>query len=281
MMFTKSSSHETSTLNSISDFTDTTSISSSSYPSLTSSTTRSNSGSHMATTKPKGADSSAEPNPFADPLNWYWIWYNNCLEPDQEESGPMNIGYYPPPKNMGEALKVAFLTSGIEITRVGQAFLTHRNVVAITSTELSTSTITNVLKNLEFIWDNKVDPKDTSAAAAKRRLTTISTSSAADAANAKIPPQVKLQDVFKKKVIQWKTWKLLHLLLQRSPMFEKFMIESADDFTCDPERPRINIREPLSCKLWRMLQIMVRFGLVKVPGGEFGDPEKQIGHNVI
>ncbi|KAJ6260735.1 hypothetical protein Dda_4964 [Drechslerella dactyloides] len=233
--------------------------------------TEPNSDSSMAAAKANGMDAAPEPNPFADPLNWYWIWYNNCLSPEEDDKGPRSLSYYPPPKNMGEALKVALLMSGIEITRVGQAFLNHRSIVGINSTELTTSTVTNLLKNLEFIWDNKTDPKDSSTSNSAKRRTMMST---APTPGTSVPPQVTLQEVFKKKAIQWKTWKALHLLMQRSPMFEKFMLESAEDFGCDPERPRINIREPLACKLWRVLQIMVRFGLIKVPGGEFIELEK-------
>ncbi|KAF3902136.1 hypothetical protein ABW21_db0204754 [Orbilia brochopaga] len=238
-------------------------------------TTEPNSDTSMATTKVNGKDAASESNPFADPLNWYWIWYNNCLTPEDDDKGSRSLSYYPPPKNMGEALKFALLASGIEITRVGQAFLTHRSIVAITATELTTSSVTQLLKNLEFIWDNKTDPKDSSTTSSTRRKTATTT---AATSSASVPPQVKLQEVFKKKAIQWKTWKVLHLLMQRSPMFEKFMLESADDWGCDPERPRINIREPLACKLWRVLQIMVRFGLVKVPGGEFIEMEKPAVH---
>ncbi|KAK6359959.1 hypothetical protein TWF696_001082 [Orbilia brochopaga] len=282
-IFTESNAHEPLTSQSFFSHTGPASILSDSSSSSSSSSnafiplTEPNSDISMATTKANGKDAAPEPNPFADPLNWYWIWYNNCLTPEDDDKGPRSLSYYPPPKNMGEALKFALLASGVEITRVGQAFLTHRSIVAITATELTTSSITQLLKSLEFIWENKTDPKDSSAANSSRRRTMTTTAAAKPASDA-IPPQVKLQEVFKKKAIQWKTWKLLHILMQRSPMFEKFMLESADDWGCDPERPRINIREPLACKLWRVLQIMVRFGLVKVPGGEFAESDKQPVH---
>ncbi|KAK6524037.1 hypothetical protein TWF694_005704 [Orbilia ellipsospora] len=187
---------------------------------------------------------------------------DSAIGDSKDENSLQKISPTCPPTNIGETISDDFTTCGIEITPSGRHFISHPKVAGINVTEIDDASIDAIFTALKSIQEVQL-------AALDPLLSFSSRVDTRDGLKGLSTGRKMLELLLQKRTIQWKTWKLIYLLSAHETSFGNYIKGQVDLLAAQDVRERGGITEPVGWKFFKVLEMIVESGWVKIDGGEF------------
>ncbi|KAF3911250.1 hypothetical protein AA313_de0200338 [Arthrobotrys entomopaga] len=205
------------------------------------------------------ADSDIHNKPETEPYNTA----HNSNEFEEEDVLQDIIPTFPP-TNMGETLFDDFIACGVEITPSGHHFLSHPKLAGIRATEIDDASIDAVLQALDDIEEEQLAVADPLFGRPNRGRVGM------EGGPKKVTPGNEILDLLlEDEIMEWKAWKLIHMLLAHETSLGRYLLGRANLLRGQVWKGDKISYQPARWNFYKVLKRIVKSGWIKVDGGEF------------